>query len=70
MKELRSFLGLANNYKRFFDGYSRKAAPLTELLKKGVMWEWTDKCQKTFDELKTTMMKGLVLALLDISKPF
>ena len=43
---------------------------MIELLKKGVMWEWTDKCQKVFDEFKTTMMKGLVLALLDISKPF
>ena len=70
MKELRLFLGLANYYRRFVEGYSRKATPLTGLLKKGVTWEWTDKCQKAFDELKTTIMKGLVLALLDISKPF
>ena len=70
VKELRSFLGLANYYRRFIEGYSRKAAPLTELLKKGVTWEWTDQCQKAFNELKTSMMKGLVLALPDISKPF
>ena len=70
VKELLSFLGLANYYRWFVEGYSRKATPLTELLKKGVTWEWTDECQKAFDELKTTMMKGPVLALLDISKPF
>ena len=29
-----------------------------------------DKCQEAFDELKTTMMKGPVLTLLDISKSF
>ena len=43
---------------------------MIELLKKGVTWEWTDKCQKAFDELKTAMMKGHVLTLPDISKPF
>ena len=70
VKELRSFLKLANYYKQFVECYSRKATPLTELLKKGVTWEWTNKYQEAFDELKTSMMKGLVLALPDIGKPF
>ena len=70
MKELCSFLGLANYYRRFVEGYSRNATPLTKLLKNGVTWEWTDECQKVFNELKTAMMKGSVLALPDISKPF
>jgi hypothetical protein len=32
--ELRSFLGLANYYHRFIEGYNKKAAPLSDLLKK------------------------------------
>ena len=40
------------------------------MLNKGVIWKWTDKCKETFEELKDDMMKGHVLTLLDISKPF
>lgn len=42
--ELRSYLGLANYYRRFIEGFSRRAAPLTELLKKNVTWHWSDEC--------------------------
>ena len=40
--ELRSFLGLVNYYRRFMEGHSRKATPLTKLLRKGVSWRWTE----------------------------
>ncbi|KAJ7979044.1 Retrotransposon protein, putative, Ty3-gypsy subclass [Quillaja saponaria] len=38
--KLCSFLGLANYYRRFVEGYSRRAAPFIELLKKGTVWHW------------------------------
>ncbi|KAJ7968029.1 Retrotransposon protein, putative, Ty3-gypsy subclass [Quillaja saponaria] len=68
--ELRSFLGLANYYRRFVEGYSRKAAPLTELLNKGTVWHWGEPCQTAFEDMKLAMINDPVLVLPDISKPF
>ncbi|XP_025628770.1 uncharacterized protein [Arachis hypogaea] len=70
VSELRSFLGLDNYYRRIIKGYSTKAAPLTDLLKKNHSWEWSKECQKAFDELKAAITEGPVLALPDYSKVF
>ena len=42
VSEIRSFLGLAWYYRRFVEGFSLIAAPLTKLLRKGVLFNWTD----------------------------
>ena len=47
--EVRSFLGLAGYYRRFVRGFSIIASPLTKLLKKGIKFEWTDKCHNSFE---------------------
>ncbi|XP_060667478.1 uncharacterized mitochondrial protein AtMg00860-like [Ziziphus jujuba] len=70
VKELRSFMGLANYDHRFVKGYLKKATPLMELLKKEVLWEWSKECEGAFDNLKEAMMKDPVLALPDITRPF
>ncbi|XP_040967924.1 uncharacterized mitochondrial protein AtMg00860-like [Gossypium hirsutum] len=50
--ELRSFLGLANYYRRFIEGYSRITVPLTDMLKKGKVWDWNPQCERAFNQLK------------------
>ena len=68
--ELLSFLGLGNYYRWYIKGYSRKAAPLTDLLKKGKTWDWSGCCQEAFEELKTAVIQEPVLSLPDFSLPF
>ncbi|TYK01597.1 reverse transcriptase [Cucumis melo var. makuwa] len=70
VSELRSFLGLANYYRRFVEGFSKRASPLTELLKKDVHWNWDPECQAAFDGLKQAMMEGPLLGIADVTKPF
>jgi hypothetical protein len=41
VRQIRSFLGLAGYYRWFIPDFSRIAKPMTELLKKGVKYEWS-----------------------------
>ena len=50
--EVRSFLGLTGYYRRFVKGFSMTAAPMTRLLQKNVKFEWSEKCQASFEKLK------------------
>ena len=43
--EVRSFLGLTGYYRQFVKGFSIIASTLTKLLRKGVKFEWDEKCQ-------------------------
>ncbi|KAL6316893.1 hypothetical protein AAG906_023548 [Vitis piasezkii] len=63
--EVRSFLGLAGYYRRFVEDFSRIAAPMTRLTRKGVKFEWNEECENAFQELKrklTTAPQGKVVA--------
>ena len=69
VKDVQSFLGFANFYRRFIYRYSKLAAPLTNLTKKNVLFEWTPECQKAFDTLKSTFTSETVLRHYDPSLP-
>ncbi|KAL5570641.1 hypothetical protein UlMin_027216 [Ulmus minor] len=61
--EIRSFLGLAGYYRRFVEGFSSLAAPLTALTKKGKKYEWTEKCEESFQELKRRLTSAPILMI-------
>ena len=50
--EIQSFLGLAGYHRRFIEGFSKIALPLTKLTREGVKFEWSDDCEHYFQELK------------------
>ncbi|WMV25004.1 hypothetical protein MTR67_018389 [Solanum verrucosum] len=60
---VRSFLGLAGYYRRFVKGFSIIASPLTKLLQKEVKFIWDDKCQKSFETLKSFLTQAPILTL-------
>ena len=63
MSEVRSFLGLAGYYRKFVEGFSRIAAPMTKLTRKVVKCDWVDACQKSFEEFNGRLTSAPVLAL-------
>jgi hypothetical protein len=70
VSEIQSFLGLAGYYRRFIEGFSKIAKPTTSLLEKGKEFKWTDKCQESFDQLRSKLMAAPVLIMLDLQKIF
>ena len=70
VKEVQSFLGLANYYRRFVPAFATIAKPLTMLLQKDVNFRWTDSEQASFDEIKRLLTSAQVLQLPDPQRPF
>jgi hypothetical protein len=68
--EIRSFLGLAGYYRRFIEGFSKIAKPMTSLLEKGREFKWDEKYQDSFDRLKKKLMSPPVLVMPDLQKGF
>ena len=68
--EVRSFLGLAGYYRRFIEGFSKIAGPLHCLTRKGVKFEWTDKCEESFQTLKEKLTSAPILTLPEGNKGF
>ena len=64
--QIRSFLGIAGYYRRFIEGFSKIAKTMTELLKKDKKFEWTEDCEKSFNELKIRLTLAPMLTLPDI----
>ena len=62
---LKSFLGIASYYRRFILSYARLAAPLHQLLKKGVAWSLTETEQRAMRDIQDALMAAPTLVCDD-----
>ena len=69
-KDVRSFTGLAQFYRKFIKGFSETARPLFDLLKHNKAFKWTDDCAKAFQTLKDAISNDVVLLYPDYQKEF
>ncbi|GJR71163.1 reverse transcriptase domain-containing protein [Tanacetum coccineum] len=68
--EIRQFLGLAGYYRRFIEGFSKIARPMTKLTQKSVKFEWGEKAETAFQLLKQKLCSAPILALPEGSENF
>jgi hypothetical protein len=64
--EIQSFLGLAGYYRRFIEGFSKIAKPMTSLLEKGREFKWDEKYHDSFNQLKLRLMSPPMLVMSDL----
>ena len=67
---VRSFLGLANFYRRFVNGFAEMSTPLTEITRKNQCFIWLPRHQEEFEQLKHALTTAPVLAPPDAERPY
>jgi hypothetical protein len=71
VSQLRSFMGLANYFRKFVNGFAGIAAPLTDLLNKQKLQEhWGEAQAAAFAHLKQALVSAPVLKVADPNRPF
>ncbi|GJS11394.1 putative reverse transcriptase domain-containing protein [Tanacetum coccineum] len=68
--EIHQFLGLAMYYQKFIEGFSKIAKPMTKLTQKKVKFEWGDKQEAAFQQLKQKLCSAPILTLPEGSEDF
>ncbi|GJR89934.1 putative reverse transcriptase domain-containing protein [Tanacetum coccineum] len=68
--EIRQFLGLAGYYRRFIEGFSKIAKPMTKLTQKKVKFDWSDKAETAFQLIKHKLCSAPILALPEGNEDF
>ena len=63
--EIHSFLGLAGYFRRLIDDFSRLSAPMTRMTWKEVKFDWDDRCEEAFQELRRRLTTAPILIVLD-----
>jgi hypothetical protein len=68
--QLQQFLGLSNYFRRYAQGYSKLAEPLTDIASETKEFKWTPAQQDAFQAIKHALTNAPCLALPDFDQPF
>jgi hypothetical protein len=63
-------MGFVGYYKRFIEGFSNIAHPINSLQKKGVKFQWTSDCERSFSHLKHLLTSSPILRIFDPNEDF
>lgn len=69
VRDIQSFLGLANYNRKFIPEYSKVAIPLTKLTKKDIPFKWTNDQDNAFQALKRMCTTSPTLRIFDVKLP-
>lgn len=69
-KDIKSFLGLVGYYRKFIPSFSQIAKPLNKLLAKDQKFNWDDKCEESFTNLKNILITEPILQYPNFEKTF
>lgn len=70
IKDIQTFMGFCNFYRKFIEGFSRICVPINMLLRKGQKWAWEEEQQAAFDTLKERFTTAPLLIWPDFKKPY
>lgn len=70
VSEVRRFIGTASWYRRFIPNFATILAPLTNLTKKSVKWNWSVNCEDSFKKIKECLVTAPILTCPDFTRTF
>jgi hypothetical protein len=68
--DIWSFMGITRYYCRFIEAFSRLAYPITSLQNKGTRFNWSEKCQDSFNKINELLTTAPILKVIDPDKDF
>ena len=68
VKDIQAFVDFANFYQYFVQEFSKVVTPLIALVRKDILFKWTEECQKSFELLKERFTTALILVHFDSIK--
>ena len=69
VKDIQSFVGFANFYRRFIANYSDIITPMNRLTRKDTPFVWSPECQAAFEALKDAFTTAPILTHFDPANP-